>query len=249
MRETTVVALYDHFDAAKAAVADLMQAGTAREHLSLLANSLIGDHPALSVNPAYAREEMDARSEEQSGVITGAEVGIGVGGILAFLAAISPIAIPGIGPLIAAGTLATVATGAVTGGVVGGIIGALTDHGVSNEDSHLYAEGLKRGGTLVSAHITEDKVEAATQVFKRHGAIDIEKRAAAWKADGWIAFDPDSHPFTAEELEAAAARHAGEDEAEHHHKVRHYFNPGAAGAGPGGASNVGTHYAEDRTKH
>lgn len=227
MTDKTVVALFDHFDSAKAAVADLMQAGAMRDRISLLANSLTGDHPALSVNPAYAREEMDEREGEQSPVVTGAEVGIGVGGILGLIAALSPIVIPGVGALIAAGTLATIAAGAAAGGVVGGVIGALTGHGVSNEDAHLYAEGLKRGGTLVTAVLPEAQVEAATGIFKRHGAVDIEKRGAAWHADGWVAFDPDAHPLTAAEIEAARARHVAEGhEAADEDAIRRYAHPG-----------------------
>jgi hypothetical protein len=247
MHDKTVVALYDHFDNAKAAVADLIQTGAPHGAISLLANSLTGDHPALSVNPAYAREEQDARSEEQSPLITGAEVGIGVGGVLGFLAAISPIVIPGIGILIAAGTLATVAAGAAAGGVLGGVIGALTGHGVSGQDSHLYAEGLKRGGTLVTVVLPEDQIEKATQVFKNHGAVDIEKRGAAWTAEGWVAFDPASHPMTQAEIEAERARSAAEGhEAEDHHAVRHYFHPGGAVLS-GGATTETTHYAEDES--
>jgi hypothetical protein len=247
MRENTVVALYDHFENAKAAVADLIQAGASRERISLLANSLTGDHPPLSVNPAYAREELDAKSEDQPGAVTGAEIGIGVGGVLAFLATVSPIMIPGIGALIAVGTLATVATGAVTGGVIGGIIGAFTHHGISNKDAHLYAEGLRRGGTLVTVVVPESQVDAMRQVFKTHGAVDIEKREAAWSHDGWVSFDPDAPPFTAAEVEAIRLKEE-DHEAEHHHAVRHYFHPDDKSGFSGGATNVGTHYAEDETK-
>jgi len=249
MTNKTVVALYDHFDNAKAAVADLIATGAPHGAISLLANSLTGDHPALSVNPAYAREEQDARSEEQSPIVTGAEVGIGVGGILALVAALSPIVIPGIGPLIALGTLATVAAGAAAGGVVGGVVGGLTGHGVTAEDAHLYAEGLKRGGTLVTVVLPEDQIESATLVFKKQGAVDIEKRGAAWTADGWVAFDPESHPFTPEEIEADRARHEAEDHlAEHHHAVRHYFHPGDSAPAGAGATVETTHFAEDELK-
>jgi len=249
MHGKTVVALYDHFDNAKAAVADLLQAGAPHDKISLLANSTAGDHPVLSVNPAYAREEIDVREGEQSSLVTGAEVGIGIGGFLALLAAISPIVIPGIGPLIALGTLATIAAGAAAGGVVGGVVGGLTGHGVTNEDANLYAEGLKRGGTLVTVLMPGDQVEKATLIFKTHGAVDIEKRGEAWTADGWVSFDPGSHPFTQAEVEAERARLAAEGhEVEHHHAVRHYSHPGdTAPAGGGGAVET-THYAEDQLK-
>jgi hypothetical protein len=191
MREKTVVALYELFDGAKAAVGELIEAGVGRDKIALLANSSSGDHPALSLNPAFAREQFEADSTEQSAVVTGAEVGIGVGGVLGFLLGISTVAIPGLGFLLAAGTWATVAAGAATGGALGAVIGALTDHGVSDKDAHLYAEGLKRGGTLVTVVVPESEVAAMTAIFKRHQAVDIEDRAAPWNAEGWVGFEHD----------------------------------------------------------
>ncbi len=118
------------------------------------------------------------------------------------------IVIPGIGALIAAGTLAALAAGAATGGVVGGAIGLLTGHGISNADSHLYAEGLKRGGTLVTVAADDDRLDAFREIFKKHGAVDIEKRGAHWEAEGWVAFDPDQPHPTPEELAAHRRRPA-----------------------------------------
>ncbi|MGF6178734.1 hypothetical protein ABIE33_007054 [Ensifer sp. 4252] len=61
------------------------------------------------------------------------------------------MASPGVGPVVAAGWLAATAAGAIAGSAVGGIIGALTDSGVPEEDAHVYAEGVRRGETLVTA--------------------------------------------------------------------------------------------------
>jgi len=227
MQENTVVALYDTFRSAKEAVTEIVQAGGSRDHIAMLANDSTGDHPPLSINPAWAREEFDTDSTSQSGIVTGAELGIGVGGILGFLVGIGTIAIPGIGPLIALGTWASVAAGATAGGVVGGVIGALTDRGVSDEDAHLYAEGLRRGGTLVTMVVPADQVDKMTQIFKKHGAVDIEKRNAHWTAEGWVSFDPDAEPLTPEQIAAAKARAAGH-EAEHHQAVKSYPTPGGA---------------------
>jgi hypothetical protein len=67
------------------------------------------------------------------------------------------MAIPGVGPVVAAGWLAATTLGAVTGavacGAAGGLIGALTDSGVPEEHAHVYAEGVRRGGTLVTARL------------------------------------------------------------------------------------------------
>jgi hypothetical protein len=188
MREKTVVALYDRFDDAKAAVAELIAAGALPDKISLLANTSSGDHPALSVNPAFAHEEFDVDSHEQPGFVTGAELGIGVGGILGFVLGISTIAIPGFGFLIAAGTWATVSAGAATGGVIGAVIGMLAGHGVSDKDTHLYAEGLKRGGTLVTVVVSDAETQAMRGIFAKHKAVDIEGRGAPWNPEGWVGF-------------------------------------------------------------
>ncbi len=246
MAEKTIVALFDSFEAATAAVNDILQAGTAPERISLLANDTEGRHPpTLMSNPAFAREDVVEEESEQSHTAVGAEVGLGLGGVLGLLAGAGAIAIPGIGPLIAAGTWATIAAGAAAGGGVGGIIGALTEHGIIDKDAHLYAEGLRRGGTLVTVKVPEDQIEAIAKLFKTHGAIDIEKRSAAWVAEGWVSFDPNANPLTPAERAALAS--GANDTVEHHHHVRHYFHPGSAVPFHGGAANVTTHYGEDET--
>ena len=169
MGQKIIVALYDHFSDARAAVSDIMQAGVPGGSIALLANDSNGDHPGLTINPAFAREQFDEDSTKQSRFITLGEVGIGLGGLLGFLANISPIAIPGIAgqpvwiPIVA---------GAVLGGIIGAIIGVVTDHGVSGADSELYAEGLKRGGTLVTATIDDGMTAKATELLTPEQMID-----------------------------------------------------------------------------
>jgi hypothetical protein len=78
-----------------------------------------------------------------------------VGGGAGLLAGLGLLAIPGLGPVVAAGWLASTALGAVVGGTAGGLIGALTAAGVSKEDAQVYAEGIRRGGTLVTARVPD----------------------------------------------------------------------------------------------
>jgi hypothetical protein len=247
MSEATIVALYDRYENASEAVAEIIQAGASRERISLLANNLNGDHPPLSTNPSYAREELDTKDQQQPAAVTGAEFGVGIGGILGVLIGTGAVVVPGIGPLIAAGALATIAAGAAAGGVVGGAIGLLTEHGISNADSHLYAEGIKRGGTLATVVADDSQLDALREIFKKHGAIDIEKRGATWAAEGWVSFDPDLPHPTQEEL-ATMRRTLPQDEVEHHHHVRHYFRPGDTSHLGTGISNTTTHYGEDETR-
>ena len=227
MSEATIVALYDHYDDASKAVSDIVATGVTQDRISLVANNLSGDHPALVSNPAVAGEDFTSRDEAQPAAVTGAEVGISIGGVVGVLAAAGALVIPGIGPLIAAGALATIATGAAAGGVIGGAVGMLTEHGISHEDSHLYAEGLKRGGTLVTVVADEARLDAIRQIFKAHGAVDIEKRGAHWTAEGWVSFDHEADHPTAAEL-AAIRANRGDHMVDHHHDVRHYFHPGSA---------------------
>jgi hypothetical protein len=248
MSEATIVALYDHYRDAGEAVMELVQAGAAREKISLLANTMNGDHPPLATNPSYAREELDTKDNQQPAAVTGAEFGVGVGGIFGVLIGTGAIVVPGIGPLIAAGTLATLAAGAAAGGIVGGAIGLLAEHGVSNADSHLYAEGLKRGGTLVTVVADDDRLDAFREIFKKHGAVDIGKRGAGWSAEGWVAFDPELPHLTEEEI-ATHRRSLPQDTVEHHRHVRHYFPQGQTDRLGTGASNVTTHYGEDETRY
>jgi hypothetical protein len=246
----TVVALYDHFSDARDAVAASIEAGASPDRVTLLANSAAGDHPTLVTNPSFAREEYAENSEKQPGALTGAEFGIGIGGTAGVALAATELMIPGIGPLAAIGTLAVAALAAAGGGIVGGIIGALTSHGVSNKDAHLYAEGVRRGATLAAIVVDESQVEQITRIAKTHNAVDIGKRSDHWIAEGWVSFDLNAHPLTAEEVQAIREREdAAGHEAEHHHVIRHYFHPGTPGHFQGGgASNEMTHYAEDRTR-
>src|SRR5215469_7409046 len=103
MSEVTIVALHDHYDDACGVVVALIEAGAPRETISLLANNVTGDHPPLIANPTFAREDVAAKEEQQPAAATGTEFGIGVGGILGVLVGAGAIAIPGIGPLVAAG--------------------------------------------------------------------------------------------------------------------------------------------------
>jgi uncharacterized membrane protein len=83
--------------------------------------------------------------------------------------------IPGIGPLIAAGPIAGAIAGLTAGAATGGVIGLLRDHGVSEEEAEFYAEGVKRGGALVTVHdVSEERAGEAKRIFERHGAIDTE---------------------------------------------------------------------------
>lgn len=134
-----------------------------------------------------ASSERSGQGDEvASGALKGAGTGAAVGGILGLVAGAASLAIPGIGPIIAAGPIASALAGAGIGAAAGGIIGALANLGVPEEEAHYYAEGVRRGGTLITVRAENDQsAECAARVMREHGAVDIEKRAAQWKEKGW----------------------------------------------------------------
>jgi signal transduction histidine kinase len=91
------------------------------------------------------------------------------------------------------------AAGAAVGGTAGGIIGALTQAGTSQEDAYLYAEGVRRGGTLVSARVA-DADRARYEAVLDRSAVNIRDRGTAWRKAGWQNFDPKAKPYIADEI-------------------------------------------------
>ena len=90
------------------------------------------------------------------------------------------------------------AAGAAVGGTAGGIIGALTA-GTSEEDAYIYAEGVRRGGTLVSARVA-DADRARYEAVLDQSSVNIRDRGAALRKVGWQNFDPKAAPYTAEQI-------------------------------------------------
>ncbi|MET0970804.1 MAG: hypothetical protein ABWY18_16520, partial [Tardiphaga sp.] len=130
---------------------------------------------------------------------TGAGIGAGLGGAAGLLAGLGLLAIPGLGPVVAAGWLAATAVGAAAGAATGGVVGALTEAGVSKDDAPLYAEGVRRGGTLVSAKVPDADRTRLEAVLDR-SSVNLQDRSAAWQKNGWTGYDPASKPYGAEEV-------------------------------------------------
>jgi hypothetical protein len=148
---------------------------------------------------------VDDRAE---GAGAGAGIGAGIGGTAGLLAGLGLLAIPGLGPVVAAGWLAATAVGAAAGAATGGVVGALTQAGVSEEDAHMYAEGVRRGGTLVSARVA-DADRARLDAVLNQSAVDLRDRSATWQKPGWKAFDPTSKPYGADEVRKERQLYSG----------------------------------------
>jgi hypothetical protein len=197
----TVVAMFDSFAEAQDAVQDLVNNGIPREHVSIVGNDARGEYARTYGTSATGSTTYDEESAAAEGAGAGAVGGTVVGGVLGLLVGIGALAIPGIGPIIAAGPLiaaiGATAAGAGIGAAAGGLLGALVGAGVPEEDAHMYTEGVRRGGTLVTVTTDEDHANNAYKILHRHNAVDVDERGAAYRNEGWERFDPNAEPYNA----------------------------------------------------
>ncbi len=183
MNKVTVSRLFDDYAAAQKAVVALRGSGVPDDDISIIANNA-----DKWFAPDYA-----------AGAGKGAAIGAGFGGVGGLLAGLGLLAIPGLGPVVAAGWLAAAAAGAVAAGAAGGVIGMLAEAGVAVNDAEVYAESIRRGGTLVSAKIAAaDRVRL--EAVLRPSSVDIGKRRENLVSSGWNSFDPSAPDLTADEV-------------------------------------------------
>ena len=175
MPTQTLSALFDHYDDAAAAVTKLEAAGIPHSDISLVSNKA----------DTTTTEAGDTADHAAPGAGTGATLGTLLGGGAGLLAGLGLMAIPGVGPVVAAGWLVATLTGAGIGAAAGGLAGSLTGAGVSERDAHAYAEGVRRGGSLLTVRTDEARAEAAARILEEHGSIDVDERAQGWERDGW----------------------------------------------------------------
>src|SRR6185436_6175539 len=117
-------------------------------------------------------------------------------GTAGLLAGLGLLAIPGLGPVVAAGWLAATAVGAAAGAVTGGIVGALVEAGTSEEHAHVYSEAVRRGGTLVSARVADQDEARIQAILDKYPPIDPVARGAEYRKTGWKSFDPKAPAYT-----------------------------------------------------
>ncbi|HEY1012255.1 MAG TPA: YsnF/AvaK domain-containing protein [Herpetosiphonaceae bacterium] len=180
-----VIGLFDSASEAQATLQELRDAGYASDRISLLGSN--------------ARNEYST-DDPGDGAAVGATGGAVMGGLGGLLVGLGALAIPGIGPVISAGTLATTlgatAVGAGIGAATGGVIGALVDAGIPDEDAHVYAESIRRGGSLISVSTDSDsEVDQVVQIMRRHNVVDIDRRGGEYRQSGWSRFDTDAQPY------------------------------------------------------
>lgn len=194
MATRAVTALFDDYDAAARAVDKLEAEGIPHTDISIVARDP-ENRAALRDGSAKATE-----SDAADGAGTGATLGTVLGGGAGLLAGLGLLAIPGVGPVVAAGWLVATVTGAGVGAAAGGLIGGLTGAGLSEHEAETYAEGVRRGGTLVTARVGEDMADRALAVLDKHGSIDLDERAQGWRAQGWTGSVAEAEPVRTTDL-------------------------------------------------
>jgi hypothetical protein len=205
----TISRLFDDRAAAMQAVGKLQAAGLPHSDISMVSSNADNWYSSDNTGARAARgsdasgrvdRDRDGVDDRAEGAGTGAGVGAVLGGAAGLLAGLGLLAIPGLGPVVAAGWLASTATGAAAGALGGGVIGALTQAGVPEEEAHAYAEGIRRGGTLVTARVPEAE-RARYEAMLDMSSVNIKDRSEAYRKAGWNKFDPSAPPFSAEEVQ------------------------------------------------
>lgn len=169
-KNTAVFGIYPTYASVEAGVGSLQSAGFRNEDISVLMPENVG-------SKEFAHEKGTKAPE---GAATGAGTGAVVGGVLGVLAGIGLLAVPGLGPFIAAGPIMAGLAGLGVGGAVGGIAGALIGLGIPEYEAKRYEGRVKEGGILLSVHCDSSEwTKRAKEVLERTGAQDIASTGEA----------------------------------------------------------------------
>jgi hypothetical protein len=179
-KHVAVFGIYRTPATAEAAVDHLLARGFSNESISVLL-------PDDETTRAFAHEK---HTKAPEGTATGVTAGGVIGGTLGLLAGIGALAIPGIGPLIAAGPIMGALAGLGVGGAVGGIVGALVGMGIPEYEAKRFEGAVKDGGTLLSVHCdTSEEIKLAKAALRDTGAHDISSAGEAGTEDAEGDFD------------------------------------------------------------
>jgi hypothetical protein len=175
----TIIGAFDTTAQAEMAANALVNAGIARDDISVIANNEGG---------AYAPV---TETTSDGAVVTGhavghdAKVGAEWGAGIGFLVGLSGLAVPGLGWIASAGWFAGTILGAGTGAIIGGLVGALTHVGVPHEEAVQYTEAVRRGSVLLAVRAEDASAQRIADVLNGAGAIDINERGAESRQSGW----------------------------------------------------------------
>jgi|SRR5579872_1227255 len=169
-KNTAVYGIYHDRMSLESAIDALRTAGFRNTDISVLLPENVG-------NKDFAHEKGTKAPE---GATTGGASGMVIGGVLGWLAGIGALAIPGLGPFIAAGPILGLLGGMGAGGAIGGIVGALVGMGIPEYEAKRYEGRIKEGGMLLSVHCDSSEwVKRSEEILKRTGATDVSSAGEA----------------------------------------------------------------------
>jgi hypothetical protein len=169
-KNKSVLGIYSSRNGVENAIGVLRDSGFSRSDVSVL----------LPENPGSRQLATEKGTKAPEGATAGASSGVVIGGALGWLAGIGALAIPGLGPFIAAGPIMAALAGAGVGGAVGGVTGALVGLGIPEYEAKRYEGRLQKGGILVSVHCeTSDEITRVKEIMERTGAEDISSAGEA----------------------------------------------------------------------
>jgi hypothetical protein len=217
----TITRLFDSHTEALSAVEALEQSGVDHEKISIVSNNADNwhaGHKHAGGAPGAGGPLGDRNGDGENDVADGAGKGATTGGILGggagLLAGLGMLAIPGLGPVVAAGWLASTAVGAAigaaAGGTAGGLLGALKEAGHSDEEANVYSEGVRRGGTLVSVKADDDAAGRVQSILDGQRGVDAAARGEVYRQSGWSRFDESANPYSADEVRRERELYRGE---------------------------------------
>lgn len=152
----TLSRLYSDGVEARAVVDELKATGLREGDIGIIAPSRVQSRPSRTLNRS-------------------ASVGAALGGAAGLLAGLGAFVLPGIGAVVAAGWLASALAGAVAGGAAGGVVGALIEAGISERDATIFAEGMRRGGNLVTIRVASRDREFYQQILAGGNALPAKR--------------------------------------------------------------------------
>ncbi len=187
----TVIALYDDYDSAIEALKELVDRGISDESICFMANDVRGEFRQFVgtgevVVPAQVMMNcMDADDR----------IGFLVSSMHSYAMGPGVMSVSGIGPVLAAGQVKAMLMGKPRG-----LIAALVDMGIPDQSARNYAEGLRRGGTLLAVQTTEEKTGDVVDILNHYSPVDLNQRVSLWRERGWEDFSEDAQPLDENQL-------------------------------------------------
>lgn len=193
----TVVGLFDSFSDAQAAVNELESMGVSQANISMVAHeNATGYREAAAHDPSVGERVAHGVGDAVKGAVKGGVIG----GLTGLAASLALAMIPGVGPVLAAGPIAATLGGAGLGATAGGVIGGLTGLGVPEDHAGYYYEGVRRGGTLVTATVEDAHADHARDIFNRHNVVDIDERGSYYRTSGYSGYSADATPYSTDDI-------------------------------------------------